>query len=76
MNPRYEYCPHCNLIREMGVTISLKRIGPTQDECDSILMWVYHCERCFSFVRMEPVEQLHEIRYHTYKWSNSPAAVA
>jgi hypothetical protein len=75
MNHKYEYCPNCKLIRKMGVTISLKRIGPTQDECDEILMWTYHCDNCFSFVRMEPIDQIEKIGYNAYQWSKSLSTV-
>lgn len=75
MNQEYEFCPNCQGIRRMGVTISLKSTGQTQDENDQILMLNYHCETCFSFVRMEPMEQKHEIGYNAYQWSKSLSSV-
>jgi hypothetical protein len=76
MNRKYEFCPHCQGIRRMNVSISLKRIGPTDNESDEILMLNYQCDSCFSYIRMEPVDEFGAIGYNAYQWSRSPATVA
>lgn len=45
----YEFCPKCQGIRSMSVTIALKKVpGPTGVR--EILVHNYHCDSCSTFV--------------------------
>lgn len=56
----YEYCPKCEGIRRVAVSISFKEIpGPEGDASEkgltTILMNNYHCDTCSTFLYNEPM---------------------
>jgi hypothetical protein len=52
----YEFCPNCQGLRKMSVSIALKTIRDVQGVESDVLMVRYHCDTCLSFVRQVPVE--------------------
>ena len=56
----YEYCPKCQGIRRVAISISFKELpgpegGATDQGVTTILMNNYHCDTCSAFLYSEPV---------------------
>lgn len=46
----YEYCPKCDGIRSMSVSIALKKVAGPAGTQREILVRNYHCDTCDTYV--------------------------
>lgn len=52
---QYEFCPKCQGVRLMSMSISICRVTTVVGKIKESLILNYHCETCNSFVRSTPM---------------------
>lgn len=55
VKPR-EFCPRCQALRNMAVTVRQPEETDSQEQTEGKVVRIYHCETCGSFVRSESTE--------------------
>jgi hypothetical protein len=48
-----EYCPKCKTIRDLRETITTKKIKGKKGKAKTIIIHLFHCEECNSFIKSE-----------------------
>lgn len=56
-----EYCPRCQAVRNMTVSVSRREGVDSKGNRKTILTKSFHCETCHSFVRSEDTEDTGEV---------------
>ena len=60
MHPVNEFCPKCQTLRTMTVSISRREEVDAEGNKKEIVTKNFHCEICHSFVRSEDIEGVDE----------------
>jgi len=55
MSSEYEYCPKCQRIQRLNISLSLKRITDDAGKETDLLLLNYHCEICQGFIYQKPL---------------------
>jgi C4-type Zn-finger protein len=50
-----EFCTRCRTVRNMRVSVSLRKLPDSKGNIKEIVTKSYHCESCGSFVRSEDI---------------------
>jgi hypothetical protein len=62
----YEYCPNCQSIRSMSVSIALQQTSTPDQTDDEVLVMNYHCESCMTFIRHVPLNQVEKVGFNEF----------
>ena len=73
MSDPYDYCPKCDGVRCMSVSVSLNKVPGGRGEIEEVLMVNYHCEICQTFVCQVPYEEINKAE--PFAWSTRPTPI-